>query len=437
VVGASTGLAASANRVLVYYGGPGFTGAPGVNIVDPLFANGFGFAVAGAGDVNGDGYADIVAGSPTRSVGGRPGVGQAFVYFGGPRLDTTPDLTLSGENADDNFGASVAGAGDLDGDGFADLVIGAPKSDASGADAGRVYVYFGGPHPDSIADARLDGEASLDNLGIWVAGAGDPDLGGSDAFLVGASQNDAGASNAGRAYLARVERYRFLEPHAGDGWLAGESAVVRWTGSEPADLDLSLDGTHWQTLAANVGGAADNQLTITAPDAATGRARLRLTVRGRSPGAGSSAFAPGPLRITRRAMQPPAVVEERGRAAAGADRFGSTVALGVDWNGDGRPDVIGGAPQEGNGAIHVLDESGGGDSEIARLTGAEPLEQFGAALADVGDMDRDGWHDLAVGAPACDASGANAGRVYVFRGGPSSDGVACYRRGTCRSISST
>ncbi len=83
----------------------------------------FGHSVAPAGDVNGDGYSDVIAGAPYNGAGGT-GVGQAYVYFGGASMDNTADVTLTGAAAGDYFGYSVAPAGDVNGDGYSDVIVG-------------------------------------------------------------------------------------------------------------------------------------------------------------------------------------------------------------------------------------------------------------------------------------------------------------------------
>lgn len=103
----------------------------------------FGTSLGYAGDVNNDGYGDIVVGG--QYMGTDPGfIGRAYVYLGGVSVDSAPDATFIGEYQEDRFGAAVAGAGDVDGDGYYDLLVGAYLADGGGADRGRAYLYLGG-----------------------------------------------------------------------------------------------------------------------------------------------------------------------------------------------------------------------------------------------------------------------------------------------------
>src|SRR5262245_51117672 len=113
-----------------------------------------GTSVASAGDFNGDGYDDVIVGAYQNDAGGAS-AGRAYVYYGGPNADDVPDLILTGAAASDFFGYSVASAGDVNGDGFADVIVGAYGSDAVFANGGRAYVYFGGPSADAVADLTL------------------------------------------------------------------------------------------------------------------------------------------------------------------------------------------------------------------------------------------------------------------------------------------
>jgi hypothetical protein len=100
--------------------------------------------VSSAGDVNGDGYADVIVGAYLNDAGGTD-AGRAYIYFGGPAMDNIADVVLTGEAAGDFFGSSVSTAGDVNGDGYSDVIVGALISMMQAVtSAGRAYIYFGG-----------------------------------------------------------------------------------------------------------------------------------------------------------------------------------------------------------------------------------------------------------------------------------------------------
>lgn len=154
-----------------------------------------GYAIADAGDVNRDRVADFIVGAPgaALSCGANPQAGRAYLYSG---ADGSTLLTLTGEAPGDQFGAAVASAGDVDGDGRADLLVGAPCHDGNGADAGRAYVLSG-------RTGRLlrsyDGHAAGDHFGIGTGSAGRVNRDPQVDHIVGAS--DAGAGDRGLAYV--------------------------------------------------------------------------------------------------------------------------------------------------------------------------------------------------------------------------------------------
>ena len=200
-----------------------------------------GFSVSAAGDVNGDGIGDLLIGSPDRDVGGTDD-GTAYVVFGGQDfatldgadaagLDGALELAnigvggaadiagfrLTAEASDDRAGVSVAAAGDVNGDGIDDILVGASYNDENGANAGATYVIFGGQGlsgtislgdiedlggADSVEGFRLTGEASGDTAGQSVSAAGDVNGDGFDDLLIGAPHADDGSySYAGVAYI--------------------------------------------------------------------------------------------------------------------------------------------------------------------------------------------------------------------------------------------
>jgi hypothetical protein len=164
-------------RVDVFYGGPsGISSTPSVTLRGAAAGDLFGRSVASAGDVNGDGVADLVVGAPEADPGGRMRAGTASVYLGGSGgLSVTPHRVLEGVGALDQFGHSVASAGDVNGDGFADLVVGASGADPGGRSfAGTASVYLGGSGGPSMTPHRvLEGAVAGDWFGYSVASVRD------------------------------------------------------------------------------------------------------------------------------------------------------------------------------------------------------------------------------------------------------------------------
>jgi hypothetical protein len=267
----------NAGRAYLYFGGAVLDGGADLTLTGAAAGDQFGAAITGA-DLDGDGHTDVVVTANLADVGGATDAGRAYVYLGGPGLDAVADLTLSGAVAGDQFGISAAGAGDANGDGHEDLLVGAYQNDAGGLDAGRVYLHYGGPGMDAQPDLVLTGEAAGDGFGSAVDGV-DVDGDGFHDLLVGAWTNDAGPGNdAGRAYLHRSGRYIVLAPNDDEVWNVGASATVSWLGAEPADLWLSVDGGNtYERLRHAVGGAATNALTLLVPHTPTRFARVKLS----------------------------------------------------------------------------------------------------------------------------------------------------------------
>lgn len=193
-------------------------------------------------------------------------------------LLTGPAWMAESDQAGALFGHRVATAGDVNGDGYADVIVGAYTSDAGGYNSGCGYVFFGGPAMDATPDLVFPGEAAGDQLGYWVAGLGDVNGDGFGDVMIGASFNDAGAIDAGRAYLIDFNRYFVLAPNGGEVWTAGGFGAVTWTGGEPADVWVSGDdGATYQRVAMGVGGADTNRVLVNVPALPSDHARVRVT----------------------------------------------------------------------------------------------------------------------------------------------------------------
>jgi len=171
-----------------------------------------GSSVSGAGDVNGDGYDDILIGAQWND-GWDLDTGQTYLIFGKDSgwgigaLLSEADASFIGEAAGDFSGASVSGAGDVNGDGYDDILIDAVDNTEGGWGAGQTYLIFGKPsgwsmYTDlSTADASFIGEAEHDYSGVAISGAGDVNGDGYDDILIGAEGNCEGAAYAGQTYL--------------------------------------------------------------------------------------------------------------------------------------------------------------------------------------------------------------------------------------------
>jgi uncharacterized protein (TIGR03437 family) len=381
------------------------------------------------GDLNGDGANDLVIGSPSGpAAAGGGGNGAVHVFFGGAISGGTIDLakqpanvTINGEAAADLFGSSLA-IGDINGDGRGDLIVGAPGADPTTnvPDGGKVYAVFGNLAPGTydiakIANLTVQGAARSDRLGASVAVGKIDGNAGADDLIVGAPFCDVPAATAALADAGCV--YGFF----GDAALAGAKDLA----VSSADFKLSGMAANGQLGAAlatgyfNEGELTD--LAIGAPNADF--AALK------TPGVVYLVLGSPSLKGSLTAAQASALILNGGESG---DAVGAALAMG-DINGDGRADLIVGAPgadgpnnaRSGSGEVYVIFGSDKVESPPAELTifgGGANNDEFPDGLGSrvaAGDFTGDGIADLVIGAPGADPISPTrppTGAAYVIFG---------------------
>lgn len=369
-------------RVAVYFGAAMPATTPGWSVEGAAENDSFGTSVSSRGDLNGDGVADLVVGAPF-AMGGN---GQATVYLGGSSPSNRPTLTLNPPMQGSDFGRSVAILGDINGDGFDDFAVGASTANNSSM-GGQVFVYFGGATLDATPDLTLGGSAPQIQFGRAVAGAGDVNGDGFADFLVGAPRApNNNVVDVGAAYL----------------YLGGERP------------DTTADGTYRGTMMSDFFGA-----TLTSAydidrdgfaDFAVGAPR---TSGGESPvfifGGGTAVPT-----MARTSIAPP----------SGARGFGRGLGSAGDVNGDGHYDLIVGAPvtsgaenETGRAFLYVGAANGIVTTPAATYDGAVGGDSLGSACNGAGDVNGDDLGDVLVGAERAPFAGRDGpGSAYLYRG---------------------
>ncbi len=348
-----------------------------------------GYSVASVGDVNGDGYADVVVGAP-RYTNDQSEEGRAFLWYGSASgISTTRDWWAEGNVASAWYGSSVATAGDVNGDGYSDLIVGAY---GDGSRAGTVYVYHGAPDmPHETPNWTKRSNQEDAHFGFSVSSAGDVNGDGFADIIIGAPQWDSGQANEGGAWIYRGDAGGLVSTPYWYKQSDSTGALFGWSVASAGDVngdgyaDVIVGAPGYDHPQVDEGGA--------------------WIYHGAASGVSST----------------PVWHKESDQGGA---QFGASLGTAGDVNGDGYSDVVVGAPYwqtggESRGAVWLYYGSASGTHGAPDWyqAGNQQDAQYGYAVGTAGDVNGDGFSDVLVGAPFWeDGTAYNEGRVWLYHG---------------------
>jgi hypothetical protein len=413
------------------------SGTNGFRLDGVASSDALGFSVDVAGDINGDGFDDIIASAPYAN-SPLTNAGSSYILFGKASgfssasnvsaLTGANGFRLDGVAVFENSGKSVSAAGDVNGDGIDDIIVGVEKADNNGADSGSSFVMFGKKSSFSSAinlsvlsgqkGFRIDGAAAGDNSGMSVSEAGDVNGDGIGDIVIGAGNADNNGGESGSAYVIFGKTTSFssvlnLASLTGtNGFrIDGNSVTDRAGHSVSAAGDINGDGFGDVLVGAAYAG-------FDAADSGTS-----YVVFGKASGF-SSVVDLGAL---------PATDGFRIDGTAADDRSGSSVAAAGDINGDGFDDILVGAPfaepigTANSGASYLIFGKATNFATSLNLSALSGVDGFrmvdgsgddrlGASVSSAGDVNGDGFGDIILGAQLDDFGGLNSGTAHVIFG---------------------
>ena len=429
----SNGISDAGASYVVFGRTDGF--APHLNLSSLNGTNGFKISgdaagdtaarVSAAGDINGDGFGDLIIGATFADPNGTSEAGASYVVFGkaggfAPNLNLSSldggnGFKLSGAAAADYSGISVSAAGDVNGDNFDDLIIGAAFADPNGSNSGASYVVFGkggGFVPDlnlSSLDGsngfKLSGVAAGDYSGISVGAAGDVNGDGFDDLIIGARGADPNGSSSGASYVVFGKANGFTAN-------LNLSALNGANGFKLSGVAANDKSGNSVSGAGDVNGDGFDDLIIGAPQA--------------SPGSGVSYVVFGKANGFAANFNLSALNGSNGFKLSGAGAgksFGVSVSGAGDVNGDGFADLIVGAfgsDPNGAGNYVVFGKTGGfvANLDVSTLNGSNGFALSGgsSSVSAAGDVNGDNFDDLIIGGSGAGPSNAGESSIVFGRG---------------------
>jgi hypothetical protein len=366
------------------------------NQANSSFGGGIGTAIAGGGDVNGDGYSDVIIGAPTFD-NGESDEGKVFVYFGAQQgLSQSANWTAEGDQVNGYFGSSVSFAGDVNNDGFDDVLVAATG-------LSKVYLYFGSATGLGLVPVWVSGTfANCLQIGFSVGSAGDINNDGYGDIILGSIYCSNGQTNEGRVFAYYGSGSGLAtEPD----WSFESDQANAHLGYRVASAgDVNSDGYSDVLVSAIIYDNGENN---------EGRVFLFL--------GSSSGLSAVPDWFAESNQSTPS-----GEFGA---LFGSDIASGGDVDGDGFGDVLVGARGydrngflKDAGRVYLFNGSASGLSSepswIGEPPATAPNDYCGASVDGAGDITGDGYDDIIFGCYGYDNGQLNEGVVYLHYGEP-------------------
>lgn len=355
----------NAGKVLIFMGGSEYDLIPDYEIYGSISGatnENFGYSVSGAGDVNNDGYDDIIVGAPNYGLA----TGRVYIFFGSASVDTSADLILTGTSGS-FFGNSVSGAGDINNDGFDDVITGASQYNSN---TGRAFIFLGGSPMNATIDLTMTGIGTGNLLGTSVSKAGDVNNDNFDDFIVGSPGNSSSNGRANIYFGSAVLN------NSADVIVTGQASFGYFGTSVSNAGDVNNDGFDDVVVGAYGLNSSSGRIYIYFGGAVMNN------------------------------------VSDRDISGNSGNEFGYCVSDAGDVNNDGYDDFVASAPSSSAGDIYIFYGGTTIDSiPDVQYSGENTGDKYGYSVSSAGDMNNDTLSDLISGAYGFNVF---AGNVYIY-----------------------